>query len=186
MRKVISFHVTTLDGYYEGPNQEFDWPVVDQEFNEFSLAQLDEIDTLLFGRVTYELMAGYWPTPAARQDDPEVAEKMNGIHKIVVSRSLRAATWGPASIIGDDVAARVSELKGQPGRDIAVFGSSDLTVSLLGMGLMDEVRVMVNPVVLGAGKSLFRTADTRFSLKLLSARQFRSGNVLLSYQPTTP
>jgi dihydrofolate reductase len=185
MRKIISFHVTTLDGYYEGPNQEFDWPVVDEEFNEFSLAQLDEVDTLLFGRVTYELMANYWPTPAARQDDPKVAERMNGIAKIVVSRSLRQATWDPTSIIGDDVAARVSELKRQPGRDIAVFGSSELTVSLIGMGLMDEVRVMVNPVVLGAGKSLFRTADARFSLKLLGARQFRSGNVLLTYQPTT-
>jgi dihydrofolate reductase len=185
MRKIISFHVTTLDGYYEGPNQEFDWPVVDEEFNEFSLGQLDEVDTLLFGRVTYELMASYWPTPAARQDDPKVAEKMNGLPKIVVSRSLRQATWDPSSIIGDDVAARVSELKQQPGKDIAVFGSSELTVSLLGMGLMDEVRVMVNPVVLGAGKSMFRTADARFSLKLLSIRQFRSGNVLLSYQPTT-
>jgi len=73
MRKIFSFMVATVDGYYEGPNQEFDWPIVDEEFNEFALQQLDEVDTLPFGRVTYQGMAAYWPTPVAEQDDPEVA-----------------------------------------------------------------------------------------------------------------
>ena len=157
MRKIFAFMMTTLDGYYEGPNQEFDFWVVDDEFNEFSVEQLDEVDTLLFGRVTYEGMAAYWPTPAAAQDDPRVASMMNGLSKIVVSRSLD--------------------------KDIAILGSSDLTVSLLHMGLVDELRIMVNPVVLGDGRSVFRTAGERLSLKLLKSRPFNSGNVLLYYEP---
>jgi dihydrofolate reductase len=91
MRKLLSFHVTSVDGYYEGPDQAFDWPVVDAEFNQFALRQLDEADTLVFGRATYLLMAGYWPTPAAERDDRAVAAKMNGLAKIVVSRTLDTA-----------------------------------------------------------------------------------------------
>ena len=166
MRKIFAFIMTTLDGYYEGPNQEFDFWVVDEEFEEFSVEQLDEVDALLFGRVTYEGMAAYWPTPAAEEDDPRVAATMNGLSKIVVSRTLEKAEWANTRIIKDDV-----------------LGSSDLTVSLLEMGLVDEVRIMVNPVILGAGKSVFRTAGERIRLKLLKSRSFNSGNVLLYYQP---
>ena len=183
MRKIFAFIMTTLDGYYEGPNQEFDFWVIDEEFDEFSVEQLDEVDTLLFGRVTYEGMAAYWPTPAAEQDDPRVAAKMNGLSKIVVSRTLEKAEWANTRLIKDDVSQELRELKQEPGKDIAIFGSSDLTVSLLEMGLVDEVRIMVNPVVLGAGKSVFRTAGERISLKLTKSRPFNSGNVLLYYQP---
>jgi dihydrofolate reductase len=183
MRKIVAFLVATVDGYDEGPNQEFDWPVVDEEFNEFGLRQLEEVDTLLFGRVTYQGMASYWPTPAARQDDPRVAAKMNGLPKLVVSRTLREADWANTRIIDGDVAEELTKLKQQPGKDIAVFGSSDLTVSLLGLGLVDELRIMVAPVVLGAGRSLFRTAPERIHLELLSTRTFRSGNVLHTYRP---
>jgi dihydrofolate reductase len=183
MRKILAFLVVTVDGYYEGPDQEFDWPVVDEEFNAFGLEQLEEIDTLLFGRVTYEGMAAYWPTPAAKEDDPRVAAKMNSLPKVVVSRTLDNAEWGSTRIVKDDVAEELTKLKQQPGKDIAVFGSSDLTVSLLRMGLVDELRIMVHPVVLGAGRSLFRTATERISLKLVSTRTFRSGSVMLCYQP---
>jgi hypothetical protein len=104
VRKIFSFHVTTVDGNYEGPDQEFDWPIVDDEFNQFALGQLDEVDTLMFGRVTHELMASYWPTPAAEQDDPKVAERMNSLPKLVVSRisvgchSQITGTSGPARV----------------------------------------------------------------------------------------
>jgi dihydrofolate reductase len=183
MRQILAFIVVTVDGYYEGPNGEFDWPVVDEEFNQFGLQQLDEVDTLLFGRRTYELMASYWPTPAAAEDDPRVAAKMNGLPKLVVSRTLQKAEWADTRIISDDVAGELAKLKQQPGKDIAIFGSSDLTVNLLGLGLVDELRLMVSPVVLGDGKSLFRTADERIGLRLSATRAFRSGNVLLSYRP---
>jgi dihydrofolate reductase len=183
MRKIYSFHVITVDGYYEGPNGEFDWPVVDDEFNEFAIEQLDETGALLFGRVTYEGMASYWPTPAARESDPQVAGRMNDHPKIVVSRTLEKVEWAPTQLIRDDVAGQLGKLKQQDGKDIGLFGSSDLTVSLLRMGLLDEVRIMVHPVALGEGKSLFRTADSRIALKLQRVRQFRSGNVMLYYQP---
>lgn len=183
MRKIFTFLVATVDGYYEGPNQELEWPNVDEEFNEFSLMQLDEVDTLLFGRVTYELMASYWPTPAAKDDDPRVAAKMNEIPKLVVSRTLDKADWHNTRLIRDDVAGELSKIKRQAGKDIAIFGSSVLTVGLLQYGLVDELRIMVNPIILGAGKSLFTTADQRVGLTLLETTPFKSGNVLLRYKP---
>jgi dihydrofolate reductase len=184
MRKIYSFLASTLDGYYEGPNQEFDWPVVDQEFNDYSVQQLGETGALLFGRITYQWMAAYWPTPAAaEQNDPRVVERMNSIPKIVVSRTLDAAEWANSRRVSGDVATEITKLKQEPGKDIAIFGSVKLATSLLELGLLDEVRVIVNPVVLGAGHSLFQTVQKRISLRLLRTRQFDSGNVLLCYQP---
>src|SRR5215470_6901960 len=168
MGKLLSFHVTSVDGYYEGPGQAFDWPVVDEEFNQFALQQLEEADMLLFGRVTYQMMAGYWPTPAAKQDDPAVTAKMNGLAKIVISRTLDAAEWAHTQLITEDVAEAVAKLKHQPGQNMLILGSSAVTVS---------------PVVLGDGKSLFRTATERIGLTPLQARSFGSGNVLLSCRP---
>jgi dihydrofolate reductase len=110
----------------------------------------------LFGRVTYELMASYWPTPVANEDDPRVAARMNEIFKIVVSPTLDKADWHNTRLIRDDIAGALTEIKQQPGRDIAIFGSSALTVSPLQHGLIDELRIMVNPIILGAGKVLVR------------------------------
>ena len=108
MRKLISFMVVTLDGYYEGPNGEFDWPNVDDEFNEFAINQLNDIDTLLFGRATYEGMASYWPTPAALEDDPAVAERMNSVDKVVFSSSLDKADWQNTTLVNEDAADTIS------------------------------------------------------------------------------
>jgi dihydrofolate reductase len=181
VRQIFAFMMVTIDGYCEGPNQEFDFWVVDDEFNQFSVEQLDEVDTLVFGRVTYEGMAAYWPTLEAQQDDPNVAARMNGIPKIVVSQTLDKAEWATTRIVS--APEELEALKQQPGKDIAILGSSDLTASLLQIGLVDELRIMVNPVVLGAGKSVFRTARDRTRLQLLRSRRFNSGNVLLYYGP---
>jgi dihydrofolate reductase len=181
MRKIFSFHVVSADGYYEGPNQEFDWPVVDEEFDAFSVEQLDEAGTLMFGRRTYELMASYWPTPAAEQDGPQVAERMNKLPKIVVSRTLDRADWVNTRVASD--IAQLHRLKQEPGGDILILGSSALAVELIHAGLLDEARIMVNPVVLGAGRSLFHNTEKRIGLKMLTTRTFASGNVLLTYQP---
>jgi dihydrofolate reductase len=183
VRKLFSFMVVTLDGYTEGPNGEFDWPNVDDEFNEFAISQLNNIHTLVFGRVTYEGMASYWPTPAAIEGDPAVAGRMNSIPKIVFSTTLDKADWENTRLIKGNVAAAISELKQQPGKDLAVFGSSSLTVSLLEHGLVDELRVMVHPILLGAGKSLFTGLKQRVPLKLQKTTTFSSGNVLLYYRP---
>jgi dihydrofolate reductase len=183
VRRLLSFMVMTLDGYHEGPNHEFDWPNVDDEFNEFALSQLNDIDTLLFGRATYEGMASYWPSPAAQEGDPLVARFMNSVPKIVFSTTLPSAEWENTTLVSRDVAVAVSELKAQPGKSLAIFGSSNLTVSLLERRLVDELRVMVMPILLGAGNSLFAGLKDRLHLKLTRTTTFSSGNVLLRYQP---
>jgi dihydrofolate reductase len=183
MRKVLFFMMTSLDGYFEGPDHEIDWHNVNDEFNDFALAQLKEVDTLLFGRVTYELMASYWPTEAARTDDPVVAERMNSLPKIVFSRSLREAHWENTTLVKEGFAAEVMKLKQQPGKDLIIFGSSDLAVTFLDHGLLDECRIMISPVVLGRGKALFAGINDRLRLRLLRAKTFHSGNVLLYYEP---
>jgi dihydrofolate reductase len=183
MRNVFLFMMVSLDGFFEGPHQEIDWHNVDDEFNDFAIKQLDEIGTLLFGRVTYQLMASYWPTPAALADDPIVAEKMNTTPKVVFSTTLDTVDWDNTQLVRGDAAAEVAKLKQQPGKDLAIFGSADLTTSLLQAGLVDELRIMVNPIVLGNGKSLFASLPDRVHLNLVNSRGFRSGNVLLYYQP---
>jgi dihydrofolate reductase len=182
MRKVIFFMMTSLDGFFEGAKHEIDWHNVDEEFNDFAIAQLNEVDTLLFGRKTYEMMAGYWPTPEAKTNDPVVAEKMNGMPKIVLSRTLRKADWENSTLVRNDFAAEITKLKQQTGKDLIIFGSSDLAVTFIRHGLLDELRVMINPLVLGGGKSLFSGINDRLKLKLLRARTFHSGNVLLYYE----
>ena len=183
MRKVFLFMMVTLDGFFEGPDHEIDWHNVDEEFNEFAILQLDEVDALLFGRVMYQGMASYWPTTFAKENDPIIADKMNTIPKIVFSKTLDKVEWNNSRLVKENVAEEVSQLKQQQGRDLAIFGSANLAVSLLQMGFIDELRIMVNPVVLGNGKPLFTGIHDRLNLKLIKTRTFRSGNVLLYYQP---
>ena len=165
-RKLISFMVVTLDGFYAGPDDEFDWPNVDDDFNDFAISQINDIETLLFGRVTYEGMAAFWPTPEALEADPVVAARMNGIDKIVFSKTLAAADWEHTTLVAGDAVATIEELKRRPGKNLALFGSPTLTASLLDAGVIDEVRVMVNPILLGAGKSLYQGLATRIPLAL--------------------
>jgi dihydrofolate reductase len=182
MRTLSLFNLVTIDGYFEGPDREIDWHNVDQEFNEFAIDQLNRTDLLLFGRVTYELMASYWPTSIALRDDPIVAGKMNSIPKIVFSRTLKRADWNNTRLIREVDAEEISQLKQVPGKDIAIFGSSNLAVTFIHHGLIDEFRIIVNPVALGGGNPLFKGLHDRLNLKLLTAKAFHSGNVLLCYQ----
>ena len=184
MRKVFLFMMVTLDGFFEGPGHDIDWHNVDEEFNEFAINQLNDVDMLLFGRVTYEGMASFWPTPFAKENDPIIAEMMNTTPKIVFSKTLEKAEWQNTRLVKENVAEEIAKLKQQPGKDLAIFGSSDLAVSLIQMGLLDELRIMVNPVVLGNGKPLLKGIHDKLNLKLLKTMPFRSGNVLLYYQPS--
>jgi dihydrofolate reductase len=183
MRRVLFFMMETLDGYFEGENREIDWHNVDDEFNDFAISQLQEVDTLLFGRVTYDMMAGYWPTPEARANDPVVAEKMNSMRKIVFSKTLSEAKWENTRLVKQNFAAEVTKLKQEPGKDMIIFGSSELAVTFIEHGLLDECRIMINPVVLGRGKALFNGIHDRLRLKLLRTKSFHSGNILLYYEP---
>jgi len=183
MRKVVLFMLTSLDGYFEGPGHEIDWHNTDEEFQEFAIEQTGQAGMLLFGRVTYEMMASYWPTSQAVESDPIVAHLMNSLPKIVFSRTLTKVDWENTRLVKTDFVKEVSALKDQSGKDLCILGSSDLAVSFLEAGLLDEIRILVNPIVLGAGKPLFKGIKDRLKLKLLKTRIFKNGNILLYYQP---
>ena len=184
MRKLYVFNMTTVDGLFEGPNKwDIGWHNVDEEFNEFAINQLNATDLILFGRVTYEGMASYWPTPDAIKNDLEVANKMNSIAKIVFSKTLEKADWNNTRLIKKNIAEEVMVLKQQPGKDLALFGSANLMSTFVQNGLIDEYRIIVNPVVLGKGTPLFGGISDKFTLELLQARTFKNGNVLLRYKP---
>lgn len=185
MRRVIVSMMVTLDGFIAGPNGEIDWHNVDDEFNEYAIELLNSVDTLLFGRVTYQGMASYWPTPMATTDDPIVAAKMNSLPKVVFSHTLETVEWQPTRLAKGNLADEIATMKQQPGGDMVIFGSGSIVSALAQLGLIDEYRLFVNPVVIGDGQSLFSGITERLNLKLVSTRPFRSGNVLLQYQPRT-
>jgi dihydrofolate reductase len=183
MRKIILSMMTTLDGYFEGPNQSIDWHHVDADFFATANALLDSADMHLFGRVTYQGMESYWTTEQAMKDDPVITRKMNDTPKVVFSRTLAKAEWKNTRLIKDNVAEEVKKLKALPGKDMVIFGSSNLAASFLDMGLLDEVRVYLNPVALGEGTPLFKGLKDKIEFKLLSTQAFKNGNVLLIYRP---
>jgi dihydrofolate reductase len=184
MRKVIASEMVSLDGFFEGPNGELDWHNVDEEFNQFAADQLDAMETILFGRVTYEGMASYWPTPAAIADDPIIAGQMNSMPKIVFSKTVdKVAEWSNSRLVKGEAVDEVRRLKKEPGGDMVIFGSGRLVAALTPAGLIDEYRIFVCPLILGSGRSMFDGVTELTHLELLKARTFDSGNVLLYYGP---
>jgi dihydrofolate reductase len=183
MRRVIFQMMVSIDGYMEGANKELDWHNIDSDFNKYSLSLLDSLDTLVFGRVTYELMANYWTTETAMKNNNILAEKMNSLRKIVFSSTLEKADWNNTRLFKGNIADEIARQKLRQCKDLAILGSSDLALSLIPAGLINEYRIIVNPVVVGNGKTLFRGIDSRLKLKLMYSKTFRSGNVLLCYSP---
>jgi len=184
MRKLLVSNLVTLDGYFEGLNRDIGWHNVDAEFNEYAIDMLNAVDTLMFGRVTYELMADYWPTPQAIKNDPIVAGKMNALPKIVFSRTLNKVEWNNTRLEKDIIDEEIKNMKKQPGKDIMILGSGSIMTQFAERGLIDGYGIMVNPVALGDGKPLFKGIKERLKLKLVRTRTFRNGNVLLYYQPS--
>ena len=180
MKKVIFQMSTSIDGYVEGPSREIDWHIVDGDFNAYAVETLRATDVLIMGRKTYELMAGYWPTSP---DQDPVKEYMNGRPKLVFSRTLKRVDWQNSRLATGSIADEVARLKQVSGDGLLWVGGSDLASSFLEQGLLDEVRVIVTPILLGAGKTVFDAIQKRHPLKLLSTKIFNSGNVLLTYQP---
>jgi dihydrofolate reductase len=181
MRRLLFFMLVTANGYFERGRWEIDWHHTDEEFNDFSLEQLDEAGTLVFGRVTYTGMAEFWPTPQAIEGEPATAQRMNALPKVVVSRTLQRADWKNTRIVRsiDDVAA----LKREDGKDALVLASSELAVSLSERGLIDEYRLLVNPIAIPDGKPVFMGLRRDLPLALVGSRVFKNGNVLLRYEP---
>jgi dihydrofolate reductase len=183
MRKIIVSNLVSLDGFMAGPNGELDWFVVDEEFNDYANDLLSKVDAILFGRVTYQLMADYWPTPSATTNEPLIADKMNNLPKIVFSKTLEKVEWNNSRLVKDNIAEEISKLKQQPGKDMVIFGSGSIVSTFTQHGLIDEYRITVNPVVLGSGKPLFKSIKDRIKMKLLKKKTFDSGVVLLYYEP---
>jgi len=185
MRKIFLFMMVSLDGYFEGPDHDLSWHHVDAEFNDFAQAQMKEADTILFGRRTYQLMESFWPSKDGLEADPEVAHLMNETSKVVVSSSLETVTetkiWKHVRLINANVEDEITKLKNEKGADIILLASSNLCVSLLEWGLLDEVRIMINPIVIGKGTPLFQGIKEKISLELVKERTFGNGNVLLTY-----
>jgi dihydrofolate reductase len=183
MRKLIVWNMVTLDGLFEGPKKwDLDWHeyVWGEEMEKFSTEQLKTADMLLFGRITYQGMADYWTTATG---EGEVADFMNGLPKVVFSRTLEKADWNNTRLVKANAEAEVRQLKQQPGQNLFIFGSADFSARMLAAGLIDEYRLGMNPLVLGAGGPLFKPSPSRLRLKLLEARPMKSGLVLLRYEP---
>jgi dihydrofolate reductase len=183
MRKIIVSNYITLDGFMAGPNGEIDWFVWDEETAQYSKDLAGSIGTVLFGRVTYELMARYWPTPAAAAEDPVIADYMNNVPKIVFSKTLDKTDWKNTRLIKGVDKEEILKMKQRPGKDMVIYGSGSIVQRLANLGLIDDYRIFVNPVVLGNGKPLFKDHKERLYLKLLNTKTFGCGVVLLHYQP---
>ena len=183
MRKIIVFENVTLDGFMAGPNGELDWAIQDDEVTQNSKEGNYSIDTFLFGRVTYDMMASFWPTPTGKSANPVFAEALNNTPKIVFSTTLKNADWQNTEVMKELTKEGILKLKHLPGENMMIFGSGTLVEQLTKLGLIDEYQLMMNPIVLGKGKPLFKDTTDRMNLTLVRAKTFKSGIVLLQYQP---
>jgi dihydrofolate reductase len=179
--KLIMWNLMTLDGFVEGPNRDISWheDVWGEELEQLSISQLAEAGGLLFGRITYQLMANHWPGATG-----EVADFMNALPKYVFSRTLTKSDWNNTQMFGSDAPGTVARLKRESTKDIFLFGSADLAASLTPHGLIDEFRIAVNPIILGGGTPLFKAGE-RLKLKLLDSRTLSTGVVILRYSPAS-
>jgi len=183
MRKLVVFNFLTLNGYFEGPGGDLSWHRHGEEESKFASESVGQGGVLLFGRITYEHMAAFWPTPMAMQQMPAVAEGMNKAEKIVFSRTLRTADWKNTNIISGDLIKEVTKLKKTPGKDMCLLGSGSILTQLADAGLIDEYQFMIDPVALGSGTPAFKGLKKNLDLQLVSTRKFSSGVLLLNYQP---
>ncbi len=183
MRRLIVFNHVSLDGYFTDVNGDMSWVhKQDPEWLAFVEENASAGGELLFGRITYELMVSYWPTPHAIKDDPVVAERMNSLPKVVFSRTLDKASWNNTKLVKDDMAAEIRRMKKEPGKDMVIFGSGQIVSQLAQEGLIDEYQMVVNPIVLGKGRTMFDGIKEKLTLKLTKTRTFGNGNVLLCYE----
>jgi len=186
MGKLVAFNNMTVDGYFADTDGGISWihrDSNDAEYNAFVADNAKAGDTLVFGRITYALMAGYWTTALASQNDPVVAERMNALTKLVFSRTLTEASWKNTMLVKGDLAAEIRKLKQGSGKDMAILGSGSLVSQLAQEGLIDAYQLLVNPVVLGRGRTMFDGLREPLNLTLTSTRSFGSGKVLLCYAP---
>ena len=182
MRKLHVFNHVSLDGYFVDGKGDMSWAHgEDPEFQAFTQENASGQAAMLFGRVTYQMMAGFWPTPAAAQMMPEVAASMNAAPKYVFSRSLAKADWSNTTLLKGDILAETPRLKAEAGPDLLVMGSGTIVSQLTEAGLIDGYQIVVNPLVLGSGRTMFEGVTHRINLALEQSRSFKNGKVVLWY-----
>lgn len=180
MGKLVMWNLMTLDGYFEGTKKwdlDFHNIVWGDELKQLSIEQLSQCNSLVFGRITYEGMAAYWKTATG---EVEVADFMNKIPKVVFSRTLEKADWNNTRVVKDNIAGEIATLK-QSKKDSYIFGSADLSATLMKLGLIDEYRICVVPIILGGGTPLFKTNPEQLKLQLLKTQVLKNGGVILRY-----
>jgi dihydrofolate reductase len=182
MRKIFVFMNTSVDGYVEAPGHDISWAHA-ADSDPFAKERGQQVDAVLFGRRTYEMMQAFWPTPEAARMAPETARFMNEKQKYVASHAPFEPGWQNVTVLSRDVVDQVRNLKQGPGNTIAIFGSNTLCTSLVDAGLIDEFQIMLNPVVLGEGTPLFRGLARWAGLQLKRVEPLPSGAVFLTYSP---
>ena len=185
MPKLIVFNHVSLDGYFVDANNQMSWAKnhVDDEWNSFVTENAKGGGVLLFGRITYEMMASFWPTETALQSMPEVAKQMNNLPKVVFSRTLDKATWNNTKVT-KNLIDEVKKMKAGDGDGMVLMGSGTIVSQLTQANLIDEFQVVLNPVILGKGRTMFEGDDSR-QLRLTKTRTFKNGNVFVCYEPKT-
>ncbi len=177
MRKVILSMMMSADGFMEANNRDINWHVWDEEMDNYMMDFFKKVDTFLYGRVSYELMISYWP-----EQKGEFAKVMNDTPKIVFSNTLEKAVWN-STIFNGDIVNEINTLKKQEGKDLVLFAGADLATTFINNNLIDEYRIIVNPVSLGKGKPLFKDLKSPLKLQLINTIAFNCGNVILIYKP---
>jgi dihydrofolate reductase len=184
MRRLSVFENVSLDGFFADAKNDMSWAHKhDDEWNAFAGANAGGDGALLFGRVTYQMMASFWPTPEAAQMLPDVAAGMNRMPKFVASRTLDRAEWQNTTLLKGDLVGEITALKASTGPDVVILGSGSIVSQLAQARLIDELQLVVNPVVLGSGRSLFQTVTGRLAVRLTRSRSFTNGNLVLWYEP---
>lgn len=182
MRRLVVFNNVSLDGYFVDANGDMSWAhKQDPEWASFVNENASGTAVLVFGRITYELMAKYWPTPMAMKNSPAVAEGMNNLHKVVFSRTLDKVSWKNTKLVKGDLVEEVRKMKNEPGPDMVILGSGSIVSQLAQAGLIDEYQVALSPIVLGKGRSMFEGVKQNVNLK--KTREFGNGKVMLWYEP---
>ncbi|MBV8812041.1 MAG: dihydrofolate reductase [Acidobacteriaceae bacterium] len=186
MRKVLVYNSVSLDGYFVDANGDMSWAHKgDPEWNAFVAENAQGGSVLMFGRVTYDLMASFWPTDAALNTLPAVAERMNSGPKVVFSRTMDEASWNNTKLVKGDLAEAVRKMKQEPGDPMVILGSGSIVSQLTAARLIDEYQIVVTPIVLGEGRTMFDGVKERFPLKLTKSRAFGNGSVVLWYEPAS-
>ena len=183
MRKLTVFNNVSLDGYFTDAHGDMSWAHrQDAEWDAFSSENASGGGVLLFGRITYELMASHWPTPEALETMPVVAERMNALPKVVFSRTMDRASWENTDVVNGDIEAAVRSMKERPGPDMVIMGSGTIVSQLTDARLIDEYQIVVTPLVLGDGRTMFDGVKETVELRPTNTRSFKNGNVVLWYE----